>query len=244
MGHGAAILRPSEERAEEEPAMPLAAVARAARMSGPEFRAFQAARPDHERWELIAGVPVMMTPPLMEHNVIATNLQTLLNAALRNHDESRYAVQRPGIEFPWPRTILAEMERNGAYRPEPDVAVVEYDDVVGGKRFTDRAYLLAEVVSSTDEDLTPVSGERWIDVKVRLHQAHAPCEAIVVAEQERVHVTVHLRTAGGWTCRVLAGLDDEVAIPSAGLACPIADLYRDTRWHPRRARADRPRSPA
>lgn len=95
------------------------------RMSGPEFRAFQEGRPDHERWELIEGVPVMMTPPLMEHNVIATNLQNLLNAALREHDETRYAAQRPGIEFPWPTPILAEMEKNGDYKSEPDVAVVD-----------------------------------------------------------------------------------------------------------------------
>jgi len=29
----------------------------------PEFRAFQNRRPDHERWELLVGVPMMMTPP-------------------------------------------------------------------------------------------------------------------------------------------------------------------------------------
>lgn len=216
--------------------MPVAALARASRMSGQEFRAFQAERPDDERWELIEGIPVMMTPPLMEHNVIATNLQTLLNAALRDHDDSLYAVQRPGIEFPWPRAILAEMERNGATKPEPDVAVVDYDDVVGGKRFTDAATLLAEVVSSTDEDLTPVSGARWIDVKVRLYREHGPCQNILVVEQERVHVTLHAREAGGWTCRVLTGLDDDLALPATGLTYKVGDLYRDTRWQPRRVK--------
>ena len=35
------------------------------RMSGTEFRSFQTKRPDHERWELIEGVPVMMTPPFV-----------------------------------------------------------------------------------------------------------------------------------------------------------------------------------
>lgn len=208
-------------------------------MSGTEFRAFQAERPDHERWELIEGIPVMMMPPLMEHNVIATNLQMLLNAALRTHDESRYAVQRPGIEFPWPRAILAEMERSGTYEPEPGVAVVDYDDVVGGKRFTETATLLAEVVPGTDEDLTPVSGARWIDVKVRLYREHGPCRAILVVLQERVHVTVQAREAGGWPCRVLTDLDDDLVIPSAGLACRVGDLYRDTRWQPRRNRAHR-----
>ncbi len=219
--------------------MPLAAFRRESRMSGPEFRAFQAGRPDHERWELVEGVPIMMTLPLMEHNVIATNLQTLLNAALQDHDEGRYAVQRPGIECSWPAAILAEMERTGAYRPEPDVAVVAYDDVVAGKRFSEAAFLLAEIVSGTDEDVTPVGGERWIDVKVRLYRAHAPCEAIVVVEQEQVRVTVHGRGPGGWTCRTFADLDDELVLPTAGLTCKIGDLYRDTRWQPRPSRRNR-----
>lgn len=43
---------------------------RPGRMSGEAFRRFQDGRPDHERWELIAGVP-MMTPPTIAHNRIA-----------------------------------------------------------------------------------------------------------------------------------------------------------------------------
>jgi hypothetical protein len=56
---------------------------RAGRMSGTEFRAFQDKRPDHERWELLGGVPMMMTPATLSQ--IATNLQMLLNAALEQH---------------------------------------------------------------------------------------------------------------------------------------------------------------
>ena len=44
------------------------------RMSGERFRTFQARRPDHERWELIAGIPMMMPPPTLIHNHIAGNL--------------------------------------------------------------------------------------------------------------------------------------------------------------------------
>jgi hypothetical protein len=33
----------------------------AGRMSGERFRLFQEGRPDHERWELVGGVPMMMT---------------------------------------------------------------------------------------------------------------------------------------------------------------------------------------
>jgi Uma2 family endonuclease len=69
------------------------------RMSGAEFRSFQERRPDRERWELVAGVPVMIIPPTIAHNRIASNLERLLNDALDLHDPSRMAVQRPGIEL-------------------------------------------------------------------------------------------------------------------------------------------------
>jgi hypothetical protein len=76
-------------------------------------------------------------------------------------------------------------------------------------------------------------------VKVRLYREHGPRRAILVVEQERVPVTVHAREAAGWTTMTLAGLDDDLAIPSAGLACKVGQLSRDTRWQPRRRRACR-----
>ncbi|AWN45589.1 hypothetical protein DK419_04010 [Methylobacterium terrae] len=100
------------------------------------------------------------------------------------------------------------MDRKGTDKPEPDVAVVDHDDVIEGK--------------------------------VGLYREHGPCETIVVAEQERVHATVHARDTGVWTCRALTGLGDDLVVPSAGLACKVANLYRDTRWQPRRGRGDRP----
>jgi Uma2 family endonuclease len=48
------------------------------------FRAFYASRPDEERWELIDGLAVMMTPPSLAHQRIASNLQLLLNQALED----------------------------------------------------------------------------------------------------------------------------------------------------------------
>jgi hypothetical protein len=111
----------------------------AGRMSGERFRLFQEGRPDHERWELVGGVPMMMTPPTIAHNRIAGNLERLLYDALASHDQSRIAMQRPGIEL-----------GSGEFRPEPDVAVIdaEYEP---DQRFVERAYLLAEIVSATDD---------------------------------------------------------------------------------------------
>src|SRR5947209_997461 len=131
-------------------------------MSGSEFRGFQESRPDHERWELVAGVPMMMTPPPIAHNRIAGNLERLLNNALDRFDSSRLATQRPGIEL-----------GSIAYRPEPDVGVIDAN-YTAGQRFVDRANLLAEIVSATDDFPVPGMGGRWIDVKREIYLSHEP----------------------------------------------------------------------
>src|SRR5258708_34875300 len=48
----------------------------------------QARRPDYERWELLAGIPMMMPPPTIAHNCIAGNLARLLNLSLARHHPS------------------------------------------------------------------------------------------------------------------------------------------------------------
>jgi Uma2 family endonuclease len=193
------------------------------RMSAREFRVFQAGRPDHERWELIGGVAIMMTPPTIAHNRIAGNLERLLNGGLAAHDPTRFANQRPGVE-------LGRIGED--FRPEPDVAVIDaaYEP---DQRFVERAYLLAEVVSRTDREPVPGTDELWIDVKRRLYLAHPPCEAVLVIEQDWIEVRIDLRTAQGWVSSNLTNLGDEVVLSGFGLRCRVAELYDGTPLHPR-----------
>ena len=194
--------------------------ARAGRMSGAEFRAFQARRPDHERWELIAGIPIMVVPPVIAHNRIAGNIVRLLNDALAAHGPTRLSTQRLGVEL-----------ESGDYKPEPDVAVIDAD-YAAKQRFVDRLYLAAGVVSDTDELKDPDSGMRWIDAKREIYLAHAPCEAVLLIEQDRMEVRVDVRTAGGWTSSML-GPTDELVLDGFGLRCAVADLYEGTPLRPR-----------
>jgi Uma2 family endonuclease len=187
-------------------------------MSAREFRAFQAQRPDHERWELIGGVAIMMTPPTIAHNRIAGNLERLLNAGLATHDPSRFANQRPGVN-------LGRIGED--FRPEPDVAVID-SDYLPDQRFVERAYLLAEVVSHTDKELVPGTDEAWLDVKRRLYLAHQPCEAVVMIEQDWIEVRLDLRAEQGWTSSTLTDLGDDLIIPGFGLRCRVAELYDGT----------------
>lgn len=104
------------------------------------FRSWIASRPDEERWELIDGVAILMTPPTLAHQRIASNLERLLNDALEAHDPSRMAFQRTGLE------LRPEVQN---YQPEPDVAVLDAD-FAPGQRYSERFYLAAEVISATD----------------------------------------------------------------------------------------------
>ena len=189
--------------------------ARAGQMSGEEFRAFQDRRPDHERWELIAGIPMMMTPPAIAHNHSASNLQRRLNKGLATHDRSRFATQRPGIEL-----------GSGNYKPEPDVAVIDVD-YAPGQRFVERADLLAEIVSAADDVQVARTGRNWIDIKRDIYLAHPPCEAVLLIEQDWMQVHVDLKSAVGWESLKL-GQDDELFLPAFGLRCPVTALYEST----------------
>jgi Uma2 family endonuclease len=190
-------------------------------MTGAEFRAFQETRPDHERWELVSGVPMMMTPPTIAHNRIAGNLERLLNDALDRHDPSRLATQRPGIEL-----------GSVAYRPEPDVGVIDAN-YVAGQCFVERAYLLAEIVSPTDEFPVPGTAGRWIDVKRQIYLAHEACEALLMIEQDRIEVRLDARMRDGWQSSEFRDPTAELVLPTFGLRCRVADLYQGTPLQPR-----------
>jgi Uma2 family endonuclease len=120
------------------------------RMEVGAYRTWSALRPDTERWELIDGVPVMMTPPTMRHQRIASNLEQLLNAALDRIGSPRQSFQRIGVNL--------DVEH---YDPEPDVAVVDRP-AASDQRYSDRVYLAAEVISDSDDPT--------LDSKCRLYR--------------------------------------------------------------------------
>jgi Uma2 family endonuclease len=202
---------------------------RAGRMSGTEFRAFQARRPDHERWELVGGVAMMMPPPTIAHNQIASSLEWLLKRSLARHARSLLATQRPGIEL-----------ESGGYKPEPDVGVIDAE-YHAGQRFVDKAYLLAEVVSETDEVAVPGTSRNWIDVKRDIYRSHEHCEAVLVIGQDRMRVEVDLKTETGWKSSTLTG-DAELVIPTLGFRCLVSELYEGTPLQRRVAAQNRPYS--
>lgn len=206
--------------------------AEAVRLTAQEFRNFQQGRPDCERWELIDGIPVMMTPPSIDHNRIASNLEGLLNTVFGEGNAAVIAVQRPGIELGLEQGALDALGLGEGYRPEPDIAVIENQPALG-RRFVDCAYLFAEAASADEDRIVP-TGERWIETKIRLYQAHRHCNTALAVEQDRVEVRVVRRTADGWLSQILTDAEDELDLADYGLQCPVGALYANTHLRPRR----------
>ncbi len=202
------------------------------RMTAAQFRSFQETRPDHERWELVKGVPIMMVPPTISHQRIADNLTRLLNDALARHDPARFAVSASGVELG--EAALAWIGED--HRPEPDVMVMDAD-YEPRQRFVDRAYVVAEIVSDTDNEPVPGEKEPWIAIKRRLYLTHAPCEAVILIDPYRVDVRIDLRIKGVWSAHRLASLEEWLIIPSCGLQCQVGDVYKGTPLNRQRDRA-------
>jgi Uma2 family endonuclease len=174
------------------------------------FRAWSETRPDEERWELIDGVPMMMTPPTKAHQRIASNLERLLNDALARAAPERAAYQRVGLN-------LGPVMEN--YDPEPDVVVIDVEES-SDERYANRFYLIAEVVSASDRP--KIEGKREI------YKRHDACNCMLTIRQDRHEVRVDVRAGNAWTTQVLTRPADELVHNEFGLRCAVADLYRGT----------------
>jgi Uma2 family endonuclease len=172
------------------------------------FRAWLASRPDEEHWELIEGVPMMSTRPNRRHQRIASNLEKLLNAALKRHNPVLAAYQDIGVNI----------DSTVPYDPEPGVTVIREDENPD-PRYAERFYLVAEILSESDKGI--------IESKRDIYRAHPSCTCILLIRQDRLEITVDSRAGDGWRSQMLHGTD-ELVLPEFGLMCPVRDVYQDT----------------
>jgi Uma2 family endonuclease len=205
--------------------MSIASIPKPSLMTVPEFLGFLRSRPDEERWELIGGIPMMMAPPSIRHQRIASNLERLLNDALRE--------RRP--EWRADRDIRLVIEASGYYRPDPEIAVID-GDLDEEESFASRFYLAVEVLSPSDEAIYDQSGKRVIDVKLALYQSHVHSRCIMLVRQDRLEIALHLRHADGtWSGEpaTLNSPTDVIEIDGIGRLSMLAEAYAGTSLEPR-----------
>ncbi len=185
-----------------------------ARFSVEEYLAWLETRPSEERWQLIDGVAMMMTPPTIRHQDIAANLLLELRMHVRSAALPYKVLHEVGL-------IVPDV---ALFRPEADVGVVDAD-VDPESSFADRFFLAAEVLSESNSDAD-------VEIKRQRYQLHPDNNYCLIISQTEVRIEVYARAAG-WEAVILTGLDDMLALPELGFACAVRDIYRDTPLAPR-----------
>jgi Uma2 family endonuclease len=173
-----------------------------------DFLAFLEDRPEHERWELVEGTLHMMAPPAARHQVITSNLVSLLQNALRAKTSRLIAVPNLGIFAPSAATRTSAI---------PDIAIVERPLPEGG--FTDRPIIVVEILSPS----TRAFDLGW---KKPFYLAIPGLAAYVVVETKRPDIVVFAPGKGARGRRV-TGLDGTLDLDCLGLPLSLAAIYED-----------------
>jgi Uma2 family endonuclease len=170
------------------------------------FFAFTDTRPDHEKWELIDGEPILQESPTAAHQVIVANLIYCLHAIRRERCPPWTAI--PGIGVRISTTSL--LQPDFLIRPNTD------DDLI---RECDDAIVAIEVLSesSADRDL------RW---KRKAYARVASLRYYVVIAQDAGEVVVFAR-ASKFAEQRLESLDAALDFPALEISLPLAEIYED-----------------
>ncbi|GJE70367.1 Uma2 family endonuclease [Methylorubrum podarium] len=172
------------------------------RMRVVEYRDWAATRPDGERWELIEGVPVLMSPAKGRHQRIVMNIAKHLDDLAERRGCGAY----PGL------AILSEAMDD--YAPIPDVVVQCGEPPEDG--YTSDPLLVVEVLSPST--LLLDRGR-----KTEFYQSIPSLAVLLLVHQDEARVEVW-RRAPDWTVQ-LAGPGTVIELPELGGTLPVSKVY-------------------
>jgi Uma2 family endonuclease len=176
-------------------------------MTVDQFYAFADAKPDHEKWELIGGEPVLnAAAPTDIHGTIVINVATVLSNRERE------------LKAAW--TVLPDIGVRVSKhdRLEPDLAVVP--DGPRGARDRDDVIVLFEVLSPSTERFD-------LGLKRTAYTGLSSVTHYVVIAQDTVEVIVFAREDGFEKC-TFRSRDDIIELRSLDVSLPVAEVYRRT----------------
>jgi Uma2 family endonuclease len=180
-----------------------------------QFHAFRDERPKEEKWELIDGVPMMMPPPTLMHQRISRNLESLLNAHLRNVRPDWQADREVGV---W-------LRGDKKYNPEPDVTVIDAA-IAMGQIYVERFYFVAEILSENDKKAV-------LDAKLAYYKEHEHNRCVLFVRQAQIGAQQHDRRIDGtWAQRTLRSAQAPLTFPDIGTVGRLGDLYQHTPLDP------------
>ncbi|SFI97736.1 Uma2 family endonuclease [Methylobacterium brachiatum] len=180
------------------------AAKRDTRMGFAAFRRWAEDRPDEERWELLDGEPVLMSPPRERHQRIVMNLAGRLDALA----EPRGCRAMPGLGI-----VSAEQDD---FVPIPDVVVRCGPPLPDG--YAEDPLLVAEVLSPSTMSLD--RGR-----KIDFYRTVPSLRVLLIVYSDELRVEVWRRGASDWTVQAL-GPGGSVALPELDGTVPVSDIYR------------------
>ena len=172
------------------------------RMGVAEYRNWVEAKPDGERWELLDGVPMLMSPTSGRHQRIVANLVRRLDDLA----ERRGCSALPGL------AVLSEAMDD--FAPIPDIVV--QCGPLPRDGYTRDPLLVAEVLSPST-----MSMDRGR--KTDFFRTVASIQTFLIVYQDAHRVEVWQRDAG-WAMRML-GQGEAVDLPELGGTLAVSDIY-------------------
>lgn len=175
-------------------------------MTVDEFYAFTDTRPDHEKWELIGGEPVLSAAsPTDVHEKIVMNVGFAFSLRERQINPSWTVLGRVGVRI------------SETSRPEPDLQIVPRR--LTGKRERDDVIVAFEILSPATEKFD-------LDWKRAAYTSLPSMTHYVVIAQDTVEVIVFARD-DDFRERTFRSLDDVIEFRSLGTSLTVAEIYRD-----------------
>lgn len=174
-------------------------------LSAEEFLLWQ--RSQELRYELVDGVPVLMTGASAVHDLIVTNIIALLKAGLKG---SRCRPTTADIAL---RTRIRSFRR-------PDVTVT-CEPPRGDVFEALEPRMVVEVLSPSN------AGVAW-DRKIREYRQHDALDFILLIDATLVAATLYARSASGWDDADFDTMQDSIELPKLGCRLAMADIYEGT----------------
>lgn len=175
-----------------------------ARMTADEFLEWDPG--DDEKYELVDGVPVMMTGARRGHDDIVVNGLAVLRAKLRG-----------GPCRPYTDDLAVKVTNGNIRRP----------DILVDCKTSDTTDLVAREPVLVIEVLSP-SNQRDMVHKLYEYKALKAIRYILLLEQERVAAKFSERIGETtWNDTTLIGADTRIDLPALGIELALGDFYDD-----------------
>ena len=174
------------------------------RMIVAEYRDWVADRPDDERWELLDGAPVSMSPPSERHQTIVSNIIRRLGDLA----DAKGCRVVPGIAV-----VSRHMDE---FAPIPDVVVRCGPMLPDG--YAPDPVLVAEVLSPST-----MSADRGR--KTDFYRAVESLQVFLIVYQDEPRVEVWRRQEGSVWRKQALGLDGAIELPEFDGTLPVAAVF-------------------